>query len=659
MMGSEGRKPKRRSIPLFRRLTSVQEGMQAHYEAHGARALRALLLILLLVSALLAVMGGVAKPPHWELDVIDLALAASVLAGWLLSFLLSGTSLYRAVTAFSVVVSVAAILALTALNGNIVIAYFLVIPLMISGLFLSARFTALVALASMGGMYTLPVISPNLSILNLIIGPIGVLSIAFSLLLMLLRQRDSIEDTGRAAEARIRQQAQDEIEARQRVEQRLIENAFADPLTGLPNKAVFADRMEQALLRGRRFGQAICAVMLMDIDNFKDINDSLGHGTGDELLNRVADRLNDNLRPGDTLARFGGDEFALLLESITDTREAEGKAERILESLRRPFYVNEQVLHISASIGIAITWSDYATDESEEILRDAEIAMYRAKEQGGSAYRIFQSPMREQLILRKQIEDHLRKAIQREQFTLHYQPISVISTGAIVGFEALVRWEHPERGLVSPAEFIPIAEATGMIVPIGRWVFRRACQQAREWRRRGVVPQGARMSVNFSPLQFKQIDFVSSLSQALQEDGLDGSLVNVEITENVLSDDPEHIIGCLTQLMALGMQVHLDDFGTGYSSLSQISQLPIHAIKIDRAFVGNLEIDEDQVELTRSIITMGHNVGLEIIAEGIETERQLEILRRLGADFGQGYYLSRPYPAEVIGAQMEMRLARA
>jgi Amt family ammonium transporter len=366
--------------------------------------------------------------------------------------------------------------------------------------------------------------------------------------------------------------------------------------------------------------------------------------------------LEAGLRDVDTLARFGGDEFAVLVESISTIRDAEQVAERILTSLERPFYVNERVLHVTASIGIVITWSDYAPGAAEDILRDAEIAMYRAKEQGGSIYQIFERPMRDQLILRKQIEDELRNAIRAEQFVLHYQPIFSLLAGAVVGFEALIRWEHPERGLISPAEFIPIAEATGMIVSLGRWIFRQACQQAKAWEREAVAPQGFRMSVNFSPIQFKQADFVPSFTEALREDGIDASRINVEITENVLSDDQEHIIGCLTQLMALGMHVHLDDFGTGYSSLSQIGRLPIHAIKIDRSFVNALEVNADRVELTRSIITMGHNMGLEIIAEGIETKGQLETLRRLGADYGQGYYLSRPHPAEVISAHMKPRM---
>lgn len=633
-------------------LANLQRGAQAHYQAYGVRTLRALLLILLVVSAVSALLHGMLRPTGWHLDAADLAIASSVLVAWLLNLLLSGTRLYRASTAFSVIVSVGAILAFTVLNRGVAGAYLLLIPVMISGIFLSARLTALIALATMSVLYSIPVLIPQISILDLLFGPIAVLSICFSLLLMLLRQREHIEARSLAASEQIQHRAQQEIKERHLFEQGLIQNAFRDPLTGLPNKALFLDRLRGALLRQRRFGQMISAVMLLDLDDFKDVNDALGHSSGDALLTRIAERLDRSLRDVDTIARLGGDEFAILVEGIADMRDAQRVADRVLLSLEPPFQMDAQPVHVSASIGIVIAWSDYDPEAAEDVLRDADIAMYRAKEDSGRSSQIFELPMRNQLIVRKEFENHLRGALDRREFVLHYQPISSMSTGAVVGFEALLRWQHPERGLVPPAEFIPIAEATGLIVPIGHWVFQQACLQVKRWTRLEAAPRNLTMSVNFSITQFRQPEFVDLLAAALRGLGVEASLINVEVTESMLGDDPERVLECLSQLKALGMRVHLDDFGTGYSSLSQIRELPVDSIKIDRSFVYGLSGDNEHLELTKSIISMGHKVGLEIIAEGIETAEQLATLRRLGADFGQGFFLSRPYPAEVIEARL-------
>jgi diguanylate cyclase (GGDEF)-like protein len=650
-MGSESRKTEGRHSRLIHQLANLQRGAQAHYQAYGARTLRALLLILLAVSAVSALLHGIMRPAGWHLDAVDLAIASSVLIAWLLNLLLSGTRLYRASTALSIIVSVGAILGFTILNRAVAGAYLLLIPVMISGIFLSVRVTALIALATAGVLYSIPILVPQISILDLLFGPIAVLSICFSLLLMLLRQRERIEQRSLAASERIQLEAQEEIKERHEFEQRLIQNAFRDSLTGLPNKALFLDRLRGALLRQRRFGEMMSAVMLLDLDDFKDVNDALGHSAGDDLLMRIAERLDASLREVDTISRLGGDEFAILVEGIADMRDAQRIADRLLRSLECPFYVDGEQVHISASLGIVMAWSDYDPQAAEDVLRDADIAMYRAKGKGGS-FEFFEMPMRDQLIVRKEFERHLRGALDRGEFALHYQPISSMSTGAIVGFEALLRWQHPERGLVSPAEFIPIAEATGLIVPIGHWVFRQACLQAKRWRSLSAAPQNLTMSVNFSITQFQQAGFVELLAVALRELGIDGKVINVEITESMLGDDPQRVLKCLSQLKALGMHVHLDDFGTGYSSLSQIRELPVDSIKIDRSFVQGLSVHNDHLELTKSIISMGHKVGLEIIAEGIETADQLATLRRLGADFGQGFYLSRPCPPEVIEAQL-------
>jgi diguanylate cyclase (GGDEF)-like protein len=652
-MGSERRKDeKQEHAPLIRQLTSLRKGTQARYQAFGAQTLRVLLLILLVVSAAGAVLHGIIGPAGWRLDSLDLAIASSVLLAWMLNVLLSGTRLYEASTTVSVIVSVAAILAFTVLNQAVSGAYLLLIPIMISGLFLSVRVTALLSLATMGVLYTIPALVPPISILDLLLGPIAVLSICYSLLLMLLRQRDQIEQRSLAASERVQIRAQEEIKERHEFEQRLIQNAFRDPLTGLPNKALFLDRLRGALLRQARFGQMMSAVMLLDLDDFKDVNDALGHTAGDELLLLIAERLESSLREVDTIARFGGDEFAVLVESIAGVLDAQRAADRMLACLEAPFHVDGKMMHASGSVGVVITWSDYDADAPEDVLRDADIAMYRAKGKGGASSQIFELAMRDQVIVRKEFENELRGALDRREFVLHYQPISSMSTGAIVGFEALLRWKHPVRGMVSPGEFIPIAEATGLIIPIGRWVFHQACWQSRRWQSLETAPKGLCMSVNFSLIQFQQPGFVDLLTDALQDLGVDARLVNVEITESMLGDDPERLLDCLSRLKNFGMGVHLDDFGTGYSSLSQIRELPVDSIKIDRSFVQGLSLHNDHLEITKSIVTMAHKVGLSVIAEGIETAEQFATLRRLGADFGQGFYLSRPYPAEVVEARL-------
>ncbi len=445
---------------------------------------------------------------------------------------------------------------------------------------------------------------------------------------------------------RLFEQAQQEIEERKRVEELLRHDAFHDKLTGLPNRALLTERLERTLVRTRRHPQYRFSVLFLDLDNFKNVNDSLGHTIGDKLLVQFADRLNGCVREVDTVARLGGDEFVILLEDIEDLHHPTIVAERILESLNHPFQLSENEIYSSTSIGIVVGAIEYYYPE--EVLSDADIAMYRAKDLGRGRYEIFDRSMREKILERLTLERQLRRVIEREELVLHYQPIHALADGEISGFEALVRWKHAQNGLIFPGEFIPIAEDTGLILKIGRWVLHTACSQTQEWQERFPQNPALTISVNLSGRQLVQPDLVEEVQQILQETGLRASSLNIEITENAVITELEKVIVTLEQLRAIGVGVQLDDFGTGYSSLNYLHQLPIDGIKIDRSFITQVSAENKKPSLTQSIITMGHELGLTIIAEGIESEEQIVRLKALGADYGQGYHFSRPVEAEGV-----------
>ena len=423
---------------------------------------------------------------------------------------------------------------------------------------------------------------------------------------------------------------------RKRAEVELAHQAMHDALTGLPNRALFYDRLGQALNRGGRQGTAV-AVLFLDLDRFKLVNDSLGHSAGDKLLVAVAERLAGVLRAGDTAARFGGDEFVILCEDVNGERQAIAIAERIASELEAPFVIDSDEVFAHTSVGIALAAEPGARPEA--LIRDADAAMYRAKERGGGVYEVFDDAMRERAVRRMATENALHRALDRGEFVMHYQPIVQMATGALYGVEALARWQHPERGLVMPGEFIEAAEETGLIIALGAWAFDTACRQSAAWD--GKVM----MSVNLSARQCTHPDLVSAFGAILQRTGADPAAVSLEITETALMEDIELSTATLSALKELGLRLALDDFGTGYSSLRALQHLPVDVVKIDRSFIEPIERDPQEAAIVAAVISLSHALGLRTVAEGIETIAQVDRLRALGCDLAQGFYFAKPGPA--------------
>ena len=421
-----------------------------------------------------------------------------------------------------------------------------------------------------------------------------------------------------------------------------------DSLTDLPNRVLLNDRLSEAItLSGRH--QRKLAVLFLDLDRFKHINDSLGHVVGDCLLQSVARRLFTCVRNSDTVGRQGGDEFVLLLWEVRHAEDAAITAANILEALRKPHHIGEHELHITASIGI-VTYPDDGTDAAT-LMKKADLALYHAKETGRDSYQFFKPEMNARAIERQSLENGLRYAIERRELVLHYQPKLNLATGGIIGVEALIRWRHPQRGLVLPGKFIAIAEDSGLIVPIGRWVLREACRQARAWQAAGLPPLC--IATNISPVELRAPDFVSGVRAVLTETGLEPRYLELEITETGLMEDLRSAADVLQELKEIGVLLALDDFGTGYSSLSHLKHFPIDALKIDQSFVRNLTTDEDATGIVTAMIGMGKTLRMRVVAEGVETREQLEILQEHGCPQGQGYYFCRPLPAEEFSQLLE------
>jgi diguanylate cyclase (GGDEF)-like protein/PAS domain S-box-containing protein len=440
-----------------------------------------------------------------------------------------------------------------------------------------------------------------------------------------------------------------DVTERKALENELSHQAFYDPLTDLPNRALFMDRLAHALARAQRRRSKV-AVMFLDLDNFKFVNDSLGHEAGDQLLVAVGERLLECLRPEDTLSRFGGDEFTVLLEGTTRLHEATGVAERIADALRAPFTIDGRDLYVTASIGISVS---AGRERPGDLLRNADLAMYRTKRGGKDNYSVFDPSVSAHLPGRLSLERDLRRAVERGEFVVHYQPEVLLETGEIAGFEALVRWEHPERGLMPPAEFVPLAEETGLIVAIGGSVLREACRQAQRWLERNPEALGDTLpavSVNLSPRQFRHPDLVQDVARVLRETSLSPRNLGLEVTESSVMDDAMVANTVLRQLRDLGVQLAIDDFGTGYSSLSRLKHLPVDALKIDRSFVAGIGEDAEDEVLISGVTNVAAGLGLSAVAEGVETPAQAARLRALGCRLAQGYYFSGPLPSEEVPA---------
>jgi diguanylate cyclase (GGDEF)-like protein/PAS domain S-box-containing protein len=423
---------------------------------------------------------------------------------------------------------------------------------------------------------------------------------------------------------------------------KLHRQAFYDDLTNLPNRAWLRERVTDAIERVRRNSDYLFAVLFLDLDRFKVINDSLGHIIGDCLLFNTANRLINSVRTIDTVARLGGDEFAILLENLQNYSEVDRIVQRILQELSASFSLEGQEVYTNASIGIVLSSLSYQC--VDDLLRDADIAMYRAKGRGGGCYEVFDTAMRDRVIAASQIENDLRRAIEREEFTVYYQPILSLSNGAIEGFEALLRWHHPQRGVVSPAQFIPIAEEMGLIIQLDLWILRQACRQMKTWQEQYPDAPPFSISVNLSSKQFRQPNLIREIVQILEATFLESNRLKLEITEGALIENPELAAITLAQLRELGVSLSLDDFGTGYSSLSYLHRFPVNTIKIDRDFISRIGNDQEGLEIVRTIVMLGQTLGMDVVAEGIETEQQLTLLQQLQCKCGQGYFFSKPLP---------------
>jgi diguanylate cyclase (GGDEF)-like protein len=487
--------------------------------------------------------------------------------------------------------------------------------------------------------------------LDLLRGMARVLSLTLQMLRVLEEERA------------LRKASEHEVKERKRAERQLAHQALHDGLTGLPNRSLLLDRVEHALERSNR-NSSLVAVLFLDIDNFKLINDSLGHHVGDQLLTRVAARLGTVVRRadtaarlgGETVARLGGDEFVVLCEDLEGEQDAIRIAERVRAELAAPLLLDDSELSITASIGIAVTCGDGASPDS--LIRDADVAMYRAKERGRDRYELFDEGMRARVLRRLQVENDLRRAIERDELRVFYQPIVSLPSGDVVGVETLVRWQHPEQGLIPPVEFIPLAEESGLIVTIGRWVLEEACRQSAHWQEAHPDWPPLKVSVNVSARQLGG-ELAETVAAVLEATGADPDRLALEITESLLMGHTDATMDLLRSLRELGVQVALDDFGTGYSSLSYLQRFPLDVLKLDRSFVSRLDSEASDLKIVAATIDMAQALDMRVIAEGVETPEQLGHLCALDCDFAQGYYFARPQPAAAITELLRDGFARS
>jgi diguanylate cyclase (GGDEF)-like protein len=442
----------------------------------------------------------------------------------------------------------------------------------------------------------------------------------------------------------------EDVTERKRYQARIEQQANYDTLTGLANRSLLQDRLEQALLTASSYNSRL-AVVFVDLDRFKFINDSLGHHIGDRLLKTMADRLESCVRDCDTVARLGGDEFVVLITGQTAPDQVRAVVERMLAVVAQPWITDQGEFNVSCSVGVALYPND-GTD-AQTLLKHADSAMYRAKDSGRNNFQFFTRELNTLMTERLEMESRLRRALERDQFLLHYQPRIELCSGSIIGAEALIRWKLPEQGIVAPGRFIPLAEETGLIVPIGKWVLREACAQNKAWQDAGLEP--IVVSVNVSARQFRQDNLVRTVAEVLEETGLEARYLELELTESMVMHDAAQLVAMLGELKRLGVHISVDDFGTGYSSLSYLKRFPVDRLKVDRSFVEHLATDSDDATIVHAIITLGHNLGLKVVAEGVEQPEQVSFLRLNQCDEAQGYFFCRPIEATALADRLRKR----
>jgi diguanylate cyclase (GGDEF)-like protein len=512
------------------------------------------------------------------------------------------------------------------------------ITLLISSSITSIRNTVLFAVFMLLSIALVPIILQSASIIPMTLTWLSNLVISIAIIVF-AQHRNLMEKDRSAKMIRLNKDLQKELRQRKLTEDRLSYISVHDPLTDLPNRMLFIDRLEHAMERGKRHEDFRFAVFFLDLDRFKVVNDSLGHKIGDELLVESSRRIASCLRGEDTVARLGGDEFVVLLEDVHGMKEVVQVAERIQNSLATPFDLEGHIIFVFASMGIVTNGNQY--NDPDNIIRDADIAMYRAKGKGLGKYEIFDPSMLDRAMSRLEMETDLRKAIQNQQFVVHYQPIIDIADDQVIGFEALVRWEHPTKGLIPPMEFIPTAEETGLIVPLGYWVLDEACRQIHAWNVAYDFDPPLTINVNLSMRQCEQPDLVEKIADILRKNRLDPSLLKLELTESLIIKDSEVINKMLTELGEMGIQVQIDDFGTGYSSLSYLHTLPIDTLKIDRSFISRLGNKTSGAEIVQTILSLAHNLGMKVVAEGVETGEQFSKLAAMKCEYIQGFLVSK------------------
>lgn len=525
-----------------------------------------------------------------------------------------------------------------------------VATILVASAIISIQLTLLYSIGNMITLILFPVFIPAVNYENMAIALMfnGAMSV---LILIFTRHRNSLEKDRQLELLKLNEQLQVELKERIRAEEQLSYSATHDSLTGLPNRALLMDRLNFAIERQKRHEAFKFAVLFLDLDRFKLANDSLGHQAGDQLLRETASRLLSLLRGEDMVARLGGDEFIVLLEDVKDITDAIYIAKRIQRSLEQPYVLEGYQVFVFVSIGIAISSDRY--QKPEDIIRDADIAMYRAKQKGLGGYEIFDQEMLAHVVSRLELEADLRNALSHREFTLHYQPVIELSTNRITGFEALVRWQHPTRGMISPAEFIPIAEETGLIIPIGYWILEEACLQIRGWQEQYPSDPPLTVSVNWSTRQLAEQGMVKRIAFILEDTGLGPSSLNLELTESLIVADTEASTETLNKLNDLGVKVQIDDFGTAYSKLGYLNTLPINTIKIDRTFISRLGAHSHGEDFVRTIMSMAHDLGMKVIAEGVETDNQLSSLKEMACEYGQGYLFTKPINSKEAGKMLK------